>query len=281
MTVSTTYAVSVLAKDSSDNASAQSTAISVTTTDGSSNGVTDLFFSEYLEGSSYNKALELMNASSDIISLEGYSLKAAFNGNTSWGNEVALNSGTVQNVNPNDVFVVMHDGVDLDDLVDNADLTVNGLSLNFNGNDAVGLFKDGELIDIIGILGNTNDYAKDITLRRKETIVFGNTTFDVDEWEEFSKNTTNGIGSHTATLSINDFEFGTFKLYPNPSANVLQFSIESEADVTVYSILGETVRTKRISQEDNTLNIETLATGVYLVNIRTATQTITRKIIKK
>lgn len=282
LTVSTTYAISVLAKDGSDNASDQSTAISVTTTDGSSNGVTDLFFSEYAEpNGGNNKALELMNASNEIIGLEGYSIKSAFNGATSWSNEVLLNSGTVQNVNSNDVFVIINNGSAADDLIDNADLLVNGSSLNFNGNDAIGLFKDGNLIDMIGELGNADDYAKNITLRRKETIVFGNTNFNLSEWEEFSANTFDGFGTHTATLSVDNFEFGAFKLYPNPSANILQFSIESEADVTMYSILGERVRTKRISQEDNTLNIETLADGVYLVNIRTATQTITRKIIKK
>ena len=133
LTVSTTYAISVLAKDGSDNASDQSTAISVTTTDGSSNGVTDLFFSEYAEpNGGNNKALELMNASNEIIGLEGYSIKSAFNGATSWSNEVLLNSGTVQNVNSNDVFVIINNGSAADDLIDNADLLVNGSSLNLS-----------------------------------------------------------------------------------------------------------------------------------------------------
>ncbi len=282
LTVSTPYTVSVSAQDNSDNSSAQSAAINVTTTDGSSNGITELFFSEYVEGSSYNKALELMNASNDVISLDGYSLKAAFNGGTTWGNEIALNSGTVQNVSPNDVFVVLHQSADIDDLTDNVDLLVDGGSVNFNGDDVVGLFKDDELIDIIGVLGNTNNnnYAKDLTLRRKQTISVGNTTFDMDEWEEYPKNTVDGIGTHTTTLSVNDFELGAFKMYPNPSKDRLYFSISNPAQVTIYSILGETVRTKRISQEQNNVNIETLSNGLYLVNVKIGNQSITRKMIK-
>jgi endonuclease I/chitodextrinase len=282
LTISTSYAVSVSAQDNSGNTSAKSAAINATTTDGSSNGITELFFSEYVEGGGFNKALELMNASNDIISLDGYSLKSAFNGSNSWGNEIALNTGTFQNVSPNDVFVILHQSADQDHLTDNADLFVDGGSVNFNGDDVVGLFKDDELIDIIGVLGNpnNNDYAKDVTLRRKETISDGNTAFDMDEWEEYPKNTVNGIGTHTTTLSVNDFEFSGFKMYPNPSKDMLHFSISNPAQVTIYSILGETVHTKRISQEENNVNIQTLSNGLYLVNVKTGNQSITRKMIK-
>jgi endonuclease I/chitodextrinase len=282
LSTSTTYAVSVLAKDNSDNSSAQSTALNVTTTDGSSNGVTDLFFSEYIEpNGGYNKALEIMNASAGIISLEGYSIKKQSNGAGEWVNELALDSGSVQNVNSNDVFVVIDGAADAPELVNNADLTSNGSPVNFNGNDPVGLFKDGVLIDIIGVLDNSSNFAKNVTLRRKATIVFGNTTFDMDEWESYPENAFDGLGEHNSTLSVNNFDLGTFKMYPNPSASTLFFSIDKSAEVTIYSVLGETVRSKRISQEENSINIETLATGLYLVNIKMENQSITKKMIKK
>ena len=61
---------------------------------------------------------------------------------------------------------------------------------------------------------------------------------------------------------------------------MLHFSISNPAQVTIYSILGETVHTKRISQEGNNVNIQTLSKGLYLVNVKTGNQSITRKMIK-
>ena len=44
---------------------------------------TDLFFSEYIEGSSFNKALEIYNGTGADVPLGGYTVKMYFNGNTS------------------------------------------------------------------------------------------------------------------------------------------------------------------------------------------------------
>ena len=42
---------------------------------------TDLFFSEYIEGSSYNKALEIFNPSDTTVDLANYRIAWAQNGN--------------------------------------------------------------------------------------------------------------------------------------------------------------------------------------------------------
>src|SRR5688500_19880480 len=68
--------------------------------------VTELFFSEYIEGSSNNKALEIYNGTGAPINLEmaGYSVQMFFN--------VAAKAGTTVNVSEtvasNDVFVLGH-----------------------------------------------------------------------------------------------------------------------------------------------------------------------------
>ncbi|MDG2152099.1 MAG: endonuclease, partial [Polaribacter sp.] len=103
LTISTTYSITVLAKDSANNKSAQSTAVSATTTDGT-NSVVELFFSEYVEGSGNNKAIEIANLTDNPIDLSAYSIKKQSNGAGSWINEFPL-SGTI---NANDVFVTIH-----------------------------------------------------------------------------------------------------------------------------------------------------------------------------
>jgi predicted extracellular nuclease len=49
---------------------------------GGGNGTDDLIIAEYIEGSSYNKYLELYNASSAAIDLTKYTLKLYDNGKT-------------------------------------------------------------------------------------------------------------------------------------------------------------------------------------------------------
>ncbi|HHC78292.1 MAG TPA: fibronectin type III domain-containing protein, partial [Flavobacteriia bacterium] len=80
-----------------------------------------------------------------------------------------------------------------------ANLTSGGSELSFNGNDAVGLFKNGILIDIIGTFnGGSANFAKDQTLRRKPTVTSPSTTFDKGgEWDTFPTNTFDDLGTHT------------------------------------------------------------------------------------
>ena len=64
----------------------------------------DLLFSEYIEGSSNNKALEIYNPTTAPVDLAaaGYSVQLYFNGGTTAGTPIAL-TGTIA---PDDVFVL-------------------------------------------------------------------------------------------------------------------------------------------------------------------------------
>jgi len=99
---------------------------------------TDLFFSEYIEGSSNNKALEIYNGTGAPIDLAagGYVVQMYFNGSTSAGLTISL-TGTVA---PGDVFVLAQSSAD-SAILAQADQT-NGAGW-FNGNDAVVLRKGG------------------------------------------------------------------------------------------------------------------------------------------
>jgi len=285
---SSTYAASVLAKDAENNQSALSAAVNGNTTDGSSNGATELFFSEYVEGSGNNKALEIANVTSSTISLSGYTIKRQTNGGGSWVTPLDLASGSVTSIVPGDVFVVVNGNADNSTLIAEADISVPnfdpdyGAPVNFNGNDPVGLFKNDVLIDIIGVFdGGSSDFAKDITLRRKSNITGPNITYNISEWDTFSQNTVGDIGMHTSTLSVDNLFDSPIKMFPNPlKDNYIYFSNTGGLDVEIYDALGKKVLIDNISSNKNFINVSSLNKGIYLVKLSSIQGTITKKLIK-
>jgi len=278
---STTYAVTILAKDTAGNSSAQSAAVNATTTDGS-NDASELFISEYVEGSSNNKAIEIANITSAAIDLSIYSIKKQSNGAGNWVNQLDL-SGTIA---AGDVFVVIHFQADNNTLLAEADLVAPegsnyGAPINFNGNDPIGLFKNDVLIDIVGVLGETAKNFENMTLRRKYSVTAPNTTYDANEWDQYDVNTVDGIGSHS-TLSIEDNRINSVKMYPNPvTGNTLFFKTEENLTIRVYSVLGKQVATKKITTDTNSINLSKLSKGIYLIKISSKEKSITKKLIKR
>jgi predicted extracellular nuclease len=169
---------------------------------------TDLFISEYIEGTSNNKAIEIFNGTSAPVNLTTglYGISMYSNGNDTANLTINLN-GTIA---PGEVFVLAHSLAD-PAIRDQADqLTSAGI---YNGNDAVVLQKGSTRVDVIGQIGTDPGPAgwgtdptntTDNTLRRKPTIEAGDSNgtdaFDpAVEWDGFAVNTANGLGAHTVT----------------------------------------------------------------------------------
>ncbi|HEY53522.1 MAG TPA: hypothetical protein G4N94_08705, partial [Caldilineae bacterium] len=170
-----------------------------------------LFFSEYIEGSSYNKAVELFNGTGAPVDLSAYSLELYSNGSSTASQSMVL-SGTLAH---GDVYVVAHGNADAAILAE-ADAT-NSSVINFNGDDAFVLKQNGTVIDVIGQVGfdpgsawsNNGVSTKDMTLRRKSTISTGdnnpNDAFDPSiDWDGYAKDTFDGLGSHSAQCAAGD-----------------------------------------------------------------------------
>jgi hypothetical protein len=166
---------------------------------------TELFFSEYIEGTSNNKALEIHNGTGAPIDLgtNSYNVQMYFNGSSSAGLTINL----VGTVAAGDVFVLAQSAAD-PVILAQADQT-NGAGW-FNGDDAVVLRRGTTFIDVIGQVGfdpGTEWGAGDLstadnTLRRQGTIHAGDPiatdAFDPGaEWNGFPINTFDGLGSHT------------------------------------------------------------------------------------
>jgi uncharacterized protein len=171
---------------------------------------TNLFFSEYVEGSSNNKALEIYNGTGAAVDLGtgGYSVQMFFNGSASAGLTINL-TGSVA---AGDVFVLANSAAS-PTILAQADQT-NGSGW-YNGDDAVVLRKGTTVIDSLGQVGvdpgtewgTGLTSTADNTLRREDTICAGdiNTadTFDPSvEWDGFATDTFDGLGTHSATCGV-------------------------------------------------------------------------------
>jgi subtilisin family serine protease len=165
----------------------------------------DLFISEYVEGSSNNKALEIYNPSSTSISLAGssYQIEIYSNGASTAGSTINL-TGTIA---PLSTFVIKNNQASAGIV---SQLTSG--SLSHNGDDAIILKKNGVIVDRIGQVGVDPGQAwlggggtistMDQTLRRKPSILQGNInskdSFDPAlEWDTYPIDTFSGLGSHT------------------------------------------------------------------------------------
>ncbi|HCK65085.1 MAG TPA: hypothetical protein DHW49_02365 [Anaerolineae bacterium] len=187
---------------------------------------TELFFSEYIEGSSNNKALEIYNGTGAAINLgtDGYNIQMFFNGSGSAGLTINL-TGTVAD---GDVYVVAQSSANASILAQ-ADQT-NGAGW-FNGDDAVVLRKGTTVIDVIGQIGFDPGAewgsglisTADNTLRRIDIVCAGDAdgsnAFDPSlEWEGFATDTFGGLGSHSVNCDAEDAAPEVDSTYPVDNA---------------------------------------------------------------
>ncbi|MBU5332877.1 CehA/McbA family metallohydrolase [Anaerocolumna aminovalerica] len=150
----------------------------------------DLFFSEYIEGSSNNKAIEIYNGTGADVNLSGYSVILYANGATAPTNTANLNG-----ILGNGKTYVIYNSSSVQ-AIKNVGHLASAVA-NYNGDDALELRKNNVLIDIIGEVGvRLNDYA-DKTLVRKSNIIKGSTIFSFSEWDTYPIDTFTYLGSHT------------------------------------------------------------------------------------
>lgn len=167
--------------------------------------VPDVFFSEYVEGSSNNKAIEIYNPTAAAIDLSTYSVRLYANGATTASNLLQL-TGSLP---AGGALVIANNGAGAAFKVAGS---ITSSVANFNGNDALTLEKSGSVMDRIGQLGNDPGTAwtggtlstQDRTLRRKPSIKIGDNNaagvFDPSlEWDGFPIDTADGLGAHSVS----------------------------------------------------------------------------------
>lgn len=246
----------------------------------------EIFISEYVEGSGNDKALELYNPTASPINLTGYRIERFSNGaSTSSAGGVLNLSGTIA---PFTAFVIANGQLvnqtnppsplcspalqALADLLDG----VYPAPTYMNGNDAIVLFNGTTMIDVMGKTGDgsitTSDgwsdafpydgsagtvWTENHTLVRKATVKAGVTvnpaTFNVTtEWDSLPQNTWSQLGIHTCDCLLGLAEVSnsvSFTVYPNPIVDGQLAINASEAieSVQIINLLGQVVITENFN----------------------------------
>ena len=160
----------------------------------------NLYFSEYVEGSGNNKALEIYNPTDLPVTLDGYSVQVFNNGNPTPSN-VELLTGTLA---PGAVYAIVNDAAD-PALLALADIT--STVTFYNGDDAVILLQGSDTIDAIGQVGVDpgsawpvgSGFTNEHTLVRQPAVQAGQQDWSLGagEWNVLPQDDFSAFGSHT------------------------------------------------------------------------------------
>lgn len=174
---------------------------------------TDLFISEYVEQGG-DKYIEIFNGTGASVDLSPYRVELYSNGNSSAGSGFDLSSAS-SSLADGGVIVLANSS----STAYSGPVTTSG-AINFNGDDAFALLKNGAVIDVIGVIGVRNNIFEDLSLRRLETVESPVTVFDSSEWTEFAPPDYSNLGTHTFT--------GVGEPDPEPSNHVTGLSATSD-----------------------------------------------------
>ena len=265
LSASTTYIFTVKAKDDAGNVSPLSNAVSVTTL--AAPAATELYISEYYEGTSNNKVLEITNPTLSAISLSSYSIKKQADGSGAWNNELKL-TGTI---NPKSTLVLKNTSTSLP--CSFTAQSVGSAPIDFNGNDPVGLFKNSTLIDVVGTFNSSSNFAKDTDLRRN--VIIPNPVYTPSEWDVLAITTTVpncdnlGIANPASALGVKDTTLNPTDvvILPNPvKGDVMMVkNVKNNSNYEIIDFSGKLVQKGKLTND--TIHVNGLPKGNYILKI--------------
>jgi hypothetical protein len=209
----------------------------------------DLIISTYVEGSSWNKAVELYNGTGKTIDLSKYTLKKQSNGAGPYVSTLKL-TGTLDN---NKSYVIVHKLAG-PDLYAKENLVTDSL-LQFDGNDAIVLVRSGVTIDMVGQANAGADvyWGTNLTLQRKATVTHPLSIFNQAEWTTLPMDSWSMLGNHLMTLaSSSSYIVQNAIVRLNTS-----YPIQNLAPSSTYTYSVESMRSGVVAPAINTMQLHT------------------------
>ncbi|MDY0078152.1 MAG: lamin tail domain-containing protein [Bacteroidales bacterium] len=225
---------------------------------GGSSVATDLIISEYIEGTSNEKYIEVFNGTGSSVDLSNYKLQLYANGSSTATNDVTL-SGTLVN---GSVIVYKNSSANL------YPAGITNASVNFNGDDAVALYKisTSSFVDIFGRIGedpgtewgSSQLWTINTTLVRKSSITGGVTTNPGSgfptlstEWDNYATDVITYLGSHTMGSGA------VYDLNNESVSNVTSYAVTSLSPGTTYFYVVRAANANGTSANSNEIEVTT------------------------
>jgi hypothetical protein len=94
-------------------------------------------------------------------------------------------------------------------------------------------------------------------------------------------NETHIIVEGSNPLAVTDFEINGINIYPNPTTDYINFSLKGleNTPVSIIDLNGKLIVNTKIST-DNSINVTSLNSGVYFVQLEVEKQTVSYKFVK-
>lgn len=251
-----------------------------------------------VQNNSTPKGMELY-VLEDIPDLSVFGVGSANNGGGTDGQEFTF---PVVSANQGDYIYIVGSGqlADFNTFFGNSITAYESGAMFINGDDAIELFENGEVIDVFGTIdcdpnaGSSTcpewehtdgwAYRVDNTGPDGSTFVLGNWIFSgittLDGVTNGVSTNPYPIGTYMNTLSTSQFEVNSFKLFPNPNTtgelNIIS-SNNGALKAEIFDVLGKRVLSSQVN--NNSVNISSLNSGLYIVRITQDNISITKKLV--
>lgn len=266
---STAYNFTVKAYDNGYLLSPDSNSISVNTL-ASDTYAKDLFVSKYLEGTSNNKAIEITNKTGHAVNLNDYRLSIQFPSGSNYYFPAPYElEGIVQN---NEVFVIVNPSANFSCFTNNdARFVTAAPQMTYSGSQYLELRYKSETIDALGTKFQSNfSVLGNVTLYRKASVNQPTTSFSINEWDTYSSDYCEDLGTLSTSPDIRFVKNEPFKIYPNPVHDHIFVNGKTEniktAQVIDWSGRSLIIEKMPFKNKDN-ISIQNLQPGAYLLKL--------------
>jgi len=159
-------------------------------------------------------------------------------------------------------------------------------NVHFEIADGTEVFATGQNYDITDGVDETimrtnffdADYIGDIIPEGTQSAIAGIASHFNGSGQIFSRDQNDLNGT---VLSVEDFQKTDINLYPNPATDKFFVNVDNNAQVEVYSILGQKVISTQVANGNTPIAINNLKAGVYMVKISHNGNIVTKKLVIK
>ncbi|MGV8914693.1 MAG: endonuclease [Kaistella sp.] len=230
----------------------------------------DLMITKYLEGTDTNNAIEITNRTGHAVNLNKYRLSIQFYASNYYFPAPYELEGIVEN---NETFVVLNPRATFTCITnDEARFVTAAPQLTFSGSQYLELRYISKTIDALGTKGTNNfDVLGNKSLYRLPAVTEPNSTFTISEWQSYPADYCENLGVLAAS-NVTSNSQAKYSVYPNPvvsnSFSVKGKNLEQLQELSIFDLSGKLLQQEHQPfKTKNTVNVQNLKPGIYIVKI--------------